>query len=662
MANLFEPVITFPIDETVPYGEDLLVQWLNYGVPTETKVDIYNITDNSSVISKTVTPATNQETTIAYSSLPSNKIYSIEIAQKNTQGDIIKSEPQAFKVQTKPTLTFTKPVFLNDTYSTNNQNIDLEVSYAQAEGINIKNYWFVLYDENDNIVEQTEKIFDFTIKHYYENLTENTNYKIECFAETQTGLIGSTGKKTLQIGQHAPITRTPSINAKTNLGVITLDWSELVQYLMTMKATSEAYVDGKFNKAIKIGSGGSLTLDKIRDLDDPLYTFYLKVEYLFHGDIIEFTTQDGRKIRLSYDTDNKFKIYQNNNLIYTSVTRTLWSFLDFQNRTLEFTKDTTLYNINEPNKLIGRWLFFSFTKDRMIINFSGDISANIVDSGTIPMNLTISAFEFKENLVIDHIHAYENYDSNYQDNLKNGLIDTNVKTEWTSNTELLGTLDNTLESGNIISGGVPITGYRIRRKNLNTGNTIKLADINDLQITTLNDTTAIHGERYEYSVHTLAQTGESAGQLLDYTPSFGNFNLCSLDGKYNFLFDSNLDAPVVHSAIGNNKTVTIQKVYANKPVIVFGEEDYHSGQITCIPYKIINDDINNKHYADKELLKELKEFFFNEEPKVYKNTLGDTFYCITSNFNYNIQNQISEVPFTITFQFIEIDQQPNLIN
>lgn len=214
---------------------------------------------------------------------------------------------------------------------------------------------------------------------------------------------------------------------------------------------------------------------------------------------------------------------------------------------------------------------------------------------------------------------------------------------WVDNSTLfLANFENNLNAGNLAG---EISNIRIKRIADDGSFYNTLIDL-DASETEYIDTTARNNIEYTYLLTTLDANGNeglgvtTAGEL-----DFWGWFLT--DGTNIYKFDAELDS----GSIVTNRAISVQDGYTQYPIVSFGNRNYRTATIKTIPYTYNETSGYSFTYS---LLEELRTFINNEEEKYLKNTKGEIFKVITSNFNYSYNDDLAEQPFEINFDWIEV--------
>jgi hypothetical protein len=212
---------------------------------------------------------------------------------------------------------------------------------------------------------------------------------------------------------------------------------------------------------------------------------------------------------------------------------------------------------------------------------------------------------------------------------------------WVDNSTIfLANFNGSLLIGNITS---PIDGFRIKRKASDGNFYVTLADLANTE-TSFNDLTARNNIEYSYLLNTIDTNGnEDLG--VEVTGILDFFGWFLTDGTDIYKFDANLKT----DSIKTNRAMNVFETYSQYPTISFGNRNYRTSSLTTIPYSF-----NTEYTFTYALLEELRTFINSETTKYLKNTKGEIFQIVTSNFSYKYIDETAEQPFEISFDWIEV--------
>lgn len=218
-------------------------------------------------------------------------------------------------------------------------------------------------------------------------------------------------------------------------------------------------------------------------------------------------------------------------------------------------------------------------------------------------------------------------------------IDVSTEQDWTFNTIFMANFDGNLNASNNI-------GWRLKRKRADEELFTTVGDFS-LDVLAYIDHEIANRTDYIYAIHSLSASGEGAG--VEGTVKTNFYGWFLFDETHIYKFDAGFNG--VES--GNIQIVEDVHIFNNHtkyPVFSFSPRRYKQSDLSALPYRIVGDEM----ITDMKLLKELEQFIGNEKPKWIKNTAGEMFQVITSNFNYKYQDNIFAQPYTISFNWTQI--------
>ncbi len=252
------------------------------------------------------------------------------------------------------------------------------------------------------------------------------------------------------------------------------------------------------------------------------------------------------------------------------------------------------------------------------------------------MTLAFNEIKFKGKCIVDNIHLQNTKLTKVQME----SINNTIEQPWTFNSIFIANFNDNLYAGNN-------TGWRLKRKLVSDTlfKTIKDFDFNELSYI---DYQVKNRISYIYAIHSLAVGGEGLGVEGTANTSFYGWFL--FDENKNFKLDMGFDG-IQTGNIQIVEDVHVFDNYTQYPVFSFGERNYRQGDITAIPYRIVD----SQYKIDVQVLNEIKAFIGNHKSKWLKNTAGEIFKVMTTNTNYKYQDKLQEQPYTISFNWTEIE-------
>lgn len=184
-------------------------------------------------------------------------------------------------------------------------------TYVQEQFVPLKYFIFNLYDDSNELIDTTGKVFNERIEFSYDGFVTGETYKVELIVENQDSVITSTGKVSFDV-LYSGISSTiqPITEILYDQDAIKVEWSNVVQLLG--KYTGSLYELG--NGRVIIPESSTIYYDEMNNnpLDLPTdFSVLLKTRLSdkFKGKIIELDDSNtGDYYNVSYDevtpTDN----------------------------------------------------------------------------------------------------------------------------------------------------------------------------------------------------------------------------------------------------------------------------------------------------------------------------------------------------------------------
>lgn len=249
----------------------------------------------------------------------------------------------------------------------NYQDNTFYLDYAQTEEVGVKNYKFILYDENQVEITDTGWIYDLLLKYEFTGLLNNTTYYIEGIITTQYDQTGTTGLKTFLIDYSNNIV-LPSITATADdeQGTVTVDWSNINFTTCEIDSENTGYVAGKFNYGLFVNEVSYVVFNQ--EIPEAYtFTFWINLMSQFSGLILEF---EGNQFGYS---SNRFYYVKDGIYFYSDIT-SLISFSDFETDTWSDCGSYTWLTVdNVFYRLLNDYLFIGLTTTDFIVKKSNNL-------------------------------------------------------------------------------------------------------------------------------------------------------------------------------------------------------------------------------------------------------------------------------------------------
>lgn len=189
---ILKPSNIYPENLTFPANEPIEVTWKNNGdLQYAFKIVFKHI--DTGVVAFDSGKITNfgSKYTVPTNSLLNNKEYTYTVMVYNSNNDTATSSPVVVRCSERPVVTIPNDGFVR------NQIATIQATYSHS-GSTLKTYEFILYDEFDNVLEQSGYLYDGLLEYTFSyRLIDDTNYKFECVAISQMDVIGTSGQITL---------------------------------------------------------------------------------------------------------------------------------------------------------------------------------------------------------------------------------------------------------------------------------------------------------------------------------------------------------------------------------------------------------------------------------------------------------------------------------
>ena len=224
-----------------------------------------------------------------------------------------------------------------------------------------------------------------------------------------------------------------------------------------------------------------------------------------------------------------------------------------------------------------------------------------------------------------------------------GDILDSSKQNWGLDTYLLARFLGNLEAGNVGLGGLEITNWRIRRREIDGINYKLLATIPETETENFQylDYTPRSTITYEYDVTPLAGDIEGVPISVQITFKFDYWWIT--DGTETYPLYLNLEV----SDINTNQQRHIYEGFDEFPTISYGDMEYDSGTITAI--------ILDEHLRESPNYRErFKQFIINKKPKILRNPVGDVWIVDTFLPKRKILTELEQSPSYFTFEWMQI--------
>lgn len=232
------------------------------------------------------------------------------------------------------------------------------------------------------------------------------------------------------------------------------------------------------------------------------------------------------------------------------------------------------------------------------------------------------------------------------------VSNSDTKWVWDSKTSMLCKFNNNLIAGNVDSIE-QIIKWRIYRCDITNNNSIyKFVSEVDVGTTSIRD--FVVGHKTEYKWQLLPVTANHVcDPIYSSTLECDFFYWCLVDevDKSIFKFQLKLDGDI-EGKYTVNSSVNITTNHSQFPVVSFGKPLYRTNTINAL---IGNIDSNCNYSGDTNKSRDtLIEFLNNGHNKLLKTARGSILEVQTYTNDYGINNELTEMPQTINFSFVEV--------
>lgn len=198
---IFKPSEILPDNSAFSAEDAISVSWKNNGDSMKAyEVIVEDNSTGSLVYSSGKVVAYSGNHTIPANSFLNGIIYRYKIKVYNLNDEYAISDYKVFSCYSKPVVMID-----NDGYI-RNQTASVLATYYQNESLPLNAYEFTLFDEYENILEESGYLHDGLLSYEFKYKLENEKtYKIECIAITTNGVSGSSGKISFIAQYDAPV-------------------------------------------------------------------------------------------------------------------------------------------------------------------------------------------------------------------------------------------------------------------------------------------------------------------------------------------------------------------------------------------------------------------------------------------------------------------------
>jgi hypothetical protein len=228
------------------------------------------------------------------------------------------------------------------------------------------------------------------------------------------------------------------------------------------------------------------------------------------------------------------------------------------------------------------------------------------------------------------------------------MLALNVAESFSAITVYLGHFDGNIQVGSLTTITSPIYKYIIRRRRIDESQYTFVSEVlASANISYIKDYLTVNHKSYEYIVTPVDINGiMGSSSTATTTQDFFGWVLVDEDNTFAYKFD-------LENNTGSIQVVEDLKIYDNYTEMAYisqGIRSYRVGNLETMPYSINGVEIE----ITVDTLNLIKAFINNKKPKYLKNTSGEIYKVMTSEFNYKFIDQIISQPYKISFKFIQI--------
>lgn len=350
---------------------------------------------------------------------------------------------------------------------------------------------------------------------------------------------------------------------------------------------------------------------------------------------------NSNKVALSFKIDNYHYVgiteYNSENLVTNNINKVYTKVSTSRTRSVFSHIQENYYAllINDDN-YTGIQIVKIDSNDNIINENNLQISGtNYITASMNPCG-TESLFVFYKEGSNEVIQIYSDFGS-----VASG---SNREATWVLNSSrFLANFEESLQAGN---WNFEILSFRLKRLASDGSLYQTLGDFSNT-ILYYDDFTQRNNVDYTYELYTVDEDGnEDLGTSI--TSSLDFFGWFLTDGTNIYKFDLETNS----GSINSNTDMQVYENYTKYPTISFGIKDYRSGKITTNPYSYNSTSLTYNFAL--ALLDEIRDFINNQEIKYLKNTKGEIFKIITSNFSYSYDDKLNNPIYSISFDWIEV--------
>lgn len=331
MATIYEPFIEIPQSgQTLDMSQNQTIVVKVDGLQiTAYQLFIYKKSDNSQVYDSTqITSFTTREVIEGHNVY----LYIDHIINGNSLSDMdarelkciiqiwngaetVTSKPRGFYNYGTGTLTLNVP----STY--NSQNLSVEGTFTHPQNILTESYYFGFYDNDDNLITHTERIYGSNIRSEFKNLVSGQTYKIKGFITDRNKINVESNVYSVVITYTKPsVNISPEVTMIESMGSPEIKWTNALQNTGINTGTptyiSDFMFGGNYGVQLDVGESFSYNIDIPIDF---ICTFIYRPLDTLDNNMVQF--DDGNLIVGRYNANGYFYIKQGDTIhVFTNIT------------------------------------------------------------------------------------------------------------------------------------------------------------------------------------------------------------------------------------------------------------------------------------------------------------------------------------------------------
>jgi hypothetical protein len=208
------------------------------------------------------------------------------------------------------------------------REITLTGDYTQAQNVPVKYHIWSLYDDDDNLIDTTDKVYSAHLSYYFNGLLSGETYQYTLTIVNQDNVEIITGPESFTVSYPAPdISVPPSVSFDNETNSAKVEWTSDRQSIGTASGDITYQEDCPFagTNSVVIPQGVTITYDSISGQPLEIYEDSFSV---IVSAIID-STKSGKIFELiDEDTGNSYYI-EFSGYAFTSVKNDVSTFIDY---------------------------------------------------------------------------------------------------------------------------------------------------------------------------------------------------------------------------------------------------------------------------------------------------------------------------------------------